>query len=307
MLLAQLEEVSADAEAHALVRTIDASCALLQTIVGNVLTLKQLQRGAPAPLAHRAFDPRAAVAAAAERAAALYPSRRVALCTDTDTAAAALALPDAVYGDAEQLGECVTNVLVTALRLSSWERERALRLTLSCAEAEEAEGVCGDAAAAAGAVPAPAEEGHLEEGRPVVLNVAADVLGRPLTQEECDTLLQPFGLAPHDKGGGSGLALHVARGVARGMGGDVWLEPRGGRGGGGESGEESECTRVALRVRLCAAPRGAPLGESPRCRHAPLQRLPSQGSMPQTPALNAQRQAEATTAICKIVNQQNWV
>jgi hypothetical protein len=111
------------------------------------------------------------------------------------------------------------------------------------------------------------------------------VLGRPLTDAECAALLQPFGLAPQDKGGGSGLALHVARGVAGAMDGDVWIEPRGGLSGG---------TRISLRVQLRAAPRGVPLGASPS-HDAPQRLLPSKRSSPPPTPQAQRRQAPLET------------
>jgi hypothetical protein len=189
MLLAQEAAVSADGEAHALVKTIDCACNMLNNMITCVLQLKQMQRGAAISLAHRGFDPRAAIAAAAESAQALYPTRGVAFVTGCDNAMLACGapitpstLPGAVYGDADRLGECVKNILLTALRLSSWEADGSVQLMAVCEEGWR------DCAA-----------GGEEGGGRLALRITADAPGRPLTRAECDALLQPFGLAPRDK------------------------------------------------------------------------------------------------------------
>jgi PAS domain S-box-containing protein len=258
MLLAQNAEVSADGDAQALIKHIECSCSLLNTMVSNVLKLKQMQRGTAVSLACRGFDPRSVIVAATANAQSLFPTRRVALVGDeegsrTCAGAPAVALPAAVFGDEDKLGECITNMLLTALRLSSWEAEGSVQLFASCEDAAS-----------------------YGDGR-MVLRVSADVPGRPLTRKECNVLLTPFGLAPSDKGGGTGLALHVARGTAQAMGGDLKLEPRGGAEGG---------TRIAMHVQLLAtASAAASLGAPPPSES----QSPSASSAPSSPSTPTQQ------------------
>jgi hypothetical protein len=198
-LLARVPAVAADAEAVSLLKHMSASCCVLDSIISNVLQMRQLQLGAPLDMPQSVSDPHALLRTVADELSSLCANRAVAAPLYEELAHAPL--PALLQGAASHLGACLRNMLFTAVRFASW-----------CAPASAA--VC----MRAEAEPLPPEGSGL-----AALRVSVTAPGRPLSDEECDALFVPFGLAPSDKGGGTGLGLYVARSFARAMGGDVTL------------------------------------------------------------------------------------
>jgi PAS domain-containing protein len=58
-----------------------------------------------------------------------------------------------------------------------------------------------------------------------MLVISVETPGRALTAQELDSVLTPFAMLPADKGGGTGLALYVTRGLAHAMGGVLEMQP----------------------------------------------------------------------------------
>ncbi len=133
--------------------------------------------------------------------------------------ALAPALPARVLADQAALEACLQNVLLAAVRLGAWLPTRsAVRLLI------EAEPVLPDCVQLQVKAHAASESARKAQPDACVLCITAETPGRPLTLDEVDILLSPFGLIPPDKGGGTGLALFVARGLARAMGGDLEID-----------------------------------------------------------------------------------
>jgi K+-sensing histidine kinase KdpD len=169
-LLARVPAVAADAEAMGLLKHVSASCAVLDGIISNVLSMQADRKGTPLHIAQSVFDPRTLLAGVADALANLCANRTVVW-----PAAERDALPPATQGDAPHLGGCLHNLLFTAVRFGSWEAPGAVRMHVSLQPLP------------------PAEHGTL------LLRVTLDSPGRALTNEECDALFEPFGLAPADK------------------------------------------------------------------------------------------------------------
>lgn len=56
---------------------------------------------------------------------------------------------------------------------------------------------------------------------PAVIVMDVSDKGVGLTAEDCERIFQAFERAAPEKGGGTGLGLHISRAFARAMGGDV--------------------------------------------------------------------------------------
>ena len=211
--------VAADVDAASLLNSIDAACAVLLRTVSNVLQIRALQRDGALTMAPPQL---CALEASIKRAVAMVCAfggepPRISWTNDVDAP-----LPDRVLVDPAALDACLQNVLLAAVRLGAWQPTRsAVRLhvaTEPATESAELAGVVELHITAQGCSPedCPPDMFHLI--------ISAETPGRPLTRSECDTLLTQFGMAPPDKGGGTGLALFVARGLARGMGGDLFVD-----------------------------------------------------------------------------------
>ena len=209
--------VAADVDAASLLNSIDAACAVLLRTVSNVLHLRALQRDGALTLA----PPQpCALGACIQRAVAMVCAFGGEPPRISWTAEVNVPLPDRVLVDPAALDACLQNVLLAAVRLGAWQPTRsAVRLHVATEPAgAELAGVVALHITAQGCDPedCPPDTFHLV--------ITAETPGRALTRSECDTLLTQFGMAPPDKGGGTGLSLFVARGLARSMGGDLFID-----------------------------------------------------------------------------------
>jgi signal transduction histidine kinase len=232
-----------------LLASIEASCTVLLRVVSNVLALRTLQRDGALPLQPpREFDLSACMArnvalVCAFDGSTLDPPRiawtRADEHADAHAPSAAPlsggdALPERVLGDEAALEACLQNVLLCAVRLGA---SAPTRTSVQLRVAAEASPPSPPHSPRADVVQlhvtarvAPANEcgsdlaGASRGPGAFCLVVTAETPGRPLTADEIDALLSPFGMAPPTKGGGTGLALYVARGLARGMGGELDMQ-----------------------------------------------------------------------------------
>ena len=229
-----MDSVMADEEACDLLRVIDAACAVLLRCVSNVLQIRALQRdGVLAPASPQCCELDACIARAVALVCAFCGDPPRVAWSSWPGAVAAAPLPLGVQVDTGALDACLLNVLLAAVRFGAWLPTRnEVRLHVSTEPV----------------IPAAVQLNVIAQGRAPEENasddafhlvITAETPGRPLTRDECDTLLAPFGMAPPDKGGGSGLSLFVARGLARGMGGDVTIDT-----------EREDATFITLRLPL---------------------------------------------------------
>jgi signal transduction histidine kinase len=186
---------------------------------------------------------------------------------------------------AQALEAALHNVLIAAVRLGAWLPEQAQVRVKVAAEPP-------DIGTVSFTVTAERRAGSASPPPDVfLLVVQAETPGRPLSDDECSQLLAPFGMAPADKGGGTGLPLFVARGIAREMGGDLELEC-------GRSEGSLITLRVPLRVpdpyllrHLFISPR-----PPPKPKPAPRRELPPQLPARDTAALPPETPREAGAA-----------
>ena len=235
-----------DGEAVSLLHTIDASCTVLLHIVSNLLQMRTLQRDGALPLAQpRVFSLPDCVRRCVRVVQALdcVPLR----LTWTDEFTPNPPLPERVLGDEAALTACLHNMLITSML---WLPHGApLQLHIGAyVEGEEPEEA--DLAASAGVQLSVAAQKAVQDSssaagaspRKFTVRVGVTTPGRPLTAAEVDAACAPFSMLPADKGGGTGLALFVARGTAAALGGELTVPtPR------------AEGTLLALRVPLHAA------------------------------------------------------
>jgi signal transduction histidine kinase len=217
-LLLTFPAVAADAEACSLLRAVDAACTVLMRVVSNVLSMRQLQRDGRITLGPpRAFDPQACVARAVKVMCDFDGATQRVTWADEEPLSA---LPITAGGDERALEAALHNVLMAAVRLGAWMADQAQVVVHVAAEP-----IIDTVAFTVTAERATHPEGSTSPPPDAfVLVVHAETPGRPLSNDECSQLLAPFGMAPADKGGGTGLPLFVARGIAREMGGDLELE-----------------------------------------------------------------------------------
>ena len=234
-----------DGEAVSLLHTIDASCTVLLHIVSNLLQMRTLQRDGALPLAQpRVFSLPDCVRRCVRVVQALdcVPSR----LTWMDEYTPDPPLPERVLGDEAALTACLHNMLITSML---WLPHGPLHLHIGAyVEGEEPEEA--ELAASAGAQLSVTAQKVVQDSssaasaspRKFTLRVSVTTPGRPLTAAEVDAAFAPFSMLPVDKGGGTGLALFVARGTAAALGGELTVPtPR------------TEGTLLALRVPLHAA------------------------------------------------------
>ena len=244
-LLVALPQVTEDGEAVSLLHTIDASCTVLLRIVSNLLQMRTLQRDGALPLAQpRVFNLPDCVRRCVHMVQALdcVPSR----LTWMDEYTPDPPLPERVLGDEAALTACLHNMLITSML---WLPHGPLHLHIGAyVEGEEPEEA--ELAASAGAQLSVTAQKVVQDSssaasaspRKFTLRVSVTTPGRPLTAAEVDAAFAPFSMLPVDKGGGTGLALFVARGTAAALGGELTVPtPR------------TEGTLLALRVPLHAA------------------------------------------------------
>ena len=142
-------------------------------------------------------------------------------------------LPRVALGDDVALAAALMNVSLAALRMGAWKEGVPVRMRIAAqlrARGPLPEGAAFTLRVAAEQHPADAAAGapvpqearrDPPAGTEVLLRVAAEAPGRPLTPLEVAALMAPYGLLPADKGGAIGLPLQVARSLARACGGDL--------------------------------------------------------------------------------------
>ena len=194
--VAMLRRILTDDESASLLKGITASCSVLNGVLNNVLLLKELKRGRVV-VKQSVFSPLQAIRGVLDTLAAVSGAAAIRWIDG------GAALPPAVQTDAANFVIVLRNALIAALRfaLPSCGPEK-VRLHTRC-----------EPLAAS-----------TDGGRALVLYLDADSPGRALTPPETDAVLAPFGMAPSEKGGGTGLSLSVARGVARVLGGDLRID-----------------------------------------------------------------------------------
>jgi hypothetical protein len=229
-LLAALPAVAADAEARALLQAIDAACAVLLRVASNVLRLRQLQRHGALQLAPRTcVDPAACVRRAVSVVCHFLGDPPRVAWTDAP-------LPARVLADADALEACLQSMLLATVRLGAWlPSHHVVRLRVA---AEPLQPTMQLHVTTELASPRATEA----SAHAFVLLVSAETPGRALTRDECERMMSPCGMAPADKGGGTGLALYVARGLVRAMGGELEVVA-----------EREAGTLVNARIPLCVA------------------------------------------------------
>ena len=142
-------------------------------------------------------------------------------------------LPEMVIGDENALNASILNVMMTAMRMGSWLQGVPVRMRI----AAEIRALASHASASVAQAASAGREAHLDsvtvtvgsEGgsqtpygpaiKEVMLLAIAEAPGRPLTSAEIVDLMHPYGILPADKGGSTGLPLHVASALAKGTGG----------------------------------------------------------------------------------------
>jgi signal transduction histidine kinase len=257
-LLASFPAIAADLDACDLLNAIDAACSVLLRVVSNVLSLRQLQRdGALALAPPLPFELRACIARAVELVCAFDGEPPRISWPESATAA----LPASVRADQAALEACLQNVLLAAVRLGAWQPTHAAVQLRVAAEPVHIDTVCLQVVACEASEAE--KEAHPDAFE---LVVDAETPGRPLTPHECEVMLSPFGMIPAAKGGGTGLALFVARGLARGMGGELSI---GGCAAEDCTAEHGESTLIHLRIPLQVTERSM-LPEAP-CDAVPAQ------------------------------------
>ena len=305
-LLVALPQVMEDGEAVSLLHTIDASCTVLLRIVSNLLQMRTLQRDGALPLAQpRVFNLPNCVQRCVRVVQALdcVPSRLMWTGEYTPDPP----LPERVLGDEAALTACLHNMLITSMLWLPQGQPLHLHIGAYVAEGEEpkeavlpalagvqlsvtAQKAVQDSSSVAGASP-----------RTFTLRVSMMAPGRPLTAAEVDAAFAPFSMLPVDKGGGTGLALFVARGTAATLGGELTVPtPR------------AEGTLLALRVPLHVAEgdtmpdfsttEAAAAAAAAAAEDAPVAPAPS--SLPPLPPLPQAEEVALTSRMfeCLLVN-----
>lgn len=186
-LLSQRACVAEDEESVFLARAISASCGLLLGMIGNVLSMRDIEAGTLA-LHVAPFDPRAAVAD-------LIQVCHLGRAGDISWANEAEPLPSVVEADRSFLCQILQILVTNALKF------------------EDGHGVVVHTCCEAG--------GGGGDGTTHTLLARVTDHGRGLTSEQCDRMFRAYEAAPPGLGGGSGLGLYISRACARRAGGDV--------------------------------------------------------------------------------------
>lgn len=150
---------------------------------------------------------------------------------------------------------CLRNVVLTAVRFSAWTAKGPAGLYVSCPQVDDTPST------------------HNVNVR--TLTVRCNSPGRALSNGECDAMLAMFGTAPVDVGGGTGLALFVARTQAEALGGTLGLER--GR-------TEGVCIQLEIPVRVPDRPEDPPgPPPPPLASSSPKTPQPAQAASPKEP------------------------
>ena len=188
-LLRNRPAVLADAEAAFLSDAVRVSCNMLNGLASNVLELRRLERG-ELKVTRAPFNLR-------ETVRAVLQMCRMAKSTGaelvwTNEAEAEATLPPLLEGDAVLTALIVQNLAVNALKFSNGSQVD-VRVALDASD----------------------------EDRTRVLRVDVSDRGVGVAPEDHDRIFQKYQRAAPESGGGAGLGLHISRGFARALGGDI--------------------------------------------------------------------------------------
>ena len=226
-LLTGLACIQSDGDAMALLQSIEGCCTLLDKLINNVLKLRQLHAG---PSSVQLNDP-SRLSVFNLPATLAKAQRELASASAITHEAGGAPLPAFVQGDKGHLTTCLENILLTAHQLSdagpffmmerpaggAAERGGNLRISVSAA-------------------PEPSST-------KTAVTATVRFACRPMKPEEIKAMLLPYGHAPSDMGGCTGLALQVAQGLAVQMDGCLSFLP-----------EAPDGMQISLRLpfRVCA-------------------------------------------------------
>ena len=231
-LIRGLPTVEADREAISLLETVDAACTVLLRCVANVLSTRSANRSEAeasasartvtmATLQHR-FNARECVESACKTLSALDSvPPRLKLVFDSESP-----LPEEVFGDESGLKASVQNIVMSAMRMGSWlQRDVPVRMRIAAevrgpaSVAPPVEGQTAGQEVHTGSVMVTFGSEWDSIIKEVMILCIVEVPGRPLTAAEVVDIMQPCGMMPADKGGSTGLPLHVACAHAKSTGG----------------------------------------------------------------------------------------
>ena len=178
----------------------------------------KLERGELA-LSPQAFSPAAALREVL-RSCAFGLQRGAAGLRWVNEAEADTALPPLVEADLSHLSAITMNLVTNAIKFSHGSEVRVT------ARLEDASMMV---------PPYPPLAGPDESTMAKVLRIEVADAGAGLAAEDCERIFRAFERAAPEKGGGTGLGLHISRAFARAMGGDVTVASQVGAGSTCES------------------------------------------------------------------------
>jgi len=196
-LLRNRPTVMADAEAAFLADAVRVSCNMLNGLASNVLELRRLERG-ELKVTHAPFNLHETVRAVLQMCRmAKSTGADLVWANETDAEAT---LPSLVEGDAVLTALIVQNLAVNALKFCNGSQVDVLVALDEMMEPESA-----------------ATEKRMH--RMLRVDVVDRGMGVPTTDHEL--IFQKYQRAAPESGGGAGLGLHISRGFARALGGDI--------------------------------------------------------------------------------------
>jgi hypothetical protein len=212
--------VCADDEAAFLADAVRTSCDMLNGLASNVLELRKLERGELAPTA-QPFSVRDAVRGVLQMCAMakcggadiVWVNEQECNGGVDDASASATAggvaalLPERVDGDCVLVSLILQNLVVNSLKYGDGSRV-SVHVTLEEAQAAPGGGSEEESSAAANVARA-------------VLCVEVSDSGPGISGADQARIFAKYARAAPDKSGGAGLGLHISRGFARAMGGDI--------------------------------------------------------------------------------------
>jgi PAS domain S-box-containing protein len=201
-LLRARPSVQADAEAAFLADAVRTSCDMLSGLAANVLELRRLERG-ELRVSRVPFCVRDTLRAVIQMCHMAKCGGAELVWEDEERAAAAL--PPLVEGDTVLIGLVVQNLCTNAVKFANNTRV-TVRVAL--------------------------EEPPPDAPPPTLHTLRVDVEDRGVGVAPADfeRIFAKYERAPQEQGGGAGLGLHISRGFARAMGGDVTLRSALGQG-----------------------------------------------------------------------------
>ena len=197
-LLRNRPAVMADAEAAFLSDAVRVSCNMLNGLASNVLELRRLERG-ELKVTLAPFNLRETVRAVLQMCR-MAKSTGVELVWSNE-ADAETTLPPLVEGDAVLTALIIQNLTVNALKFSSGCSQVEVSVVLD----ETAE-------------------------RTRILRVDVSDRGAGVAPEDHERIFEKYQRCAPEQGGGAGLGLHISRGFARALHGDIGLQSSPGEG-----------------------------------------------------------------------------